>query len=220
MTPHTGQPVATAGRALGHSHAAMIMVHGRNAAPRDILELSSAFERPELTYLAPAAAGNTWYPHGFMADTESNEPWLSSALGVLRGLVDRVVAEGVRLEHLILLGFSQGGCLTAEFAIRNPARYGGVVVYSGGLIGPTGTTWERSGSFEGTPVFLGCSDVDGHIPKRRVDESAEVFREMGAEVTDRIYPGMGHMVNEDEIEFTRELMDRILADRPEQPDRG
>jgi predicted esterase len=214
MPPHTGQPVASAGLPLGKSHAVMIMVHGRNAAPRNILELTGAFDRPGFTYLAPAAAGNTWYPHSFLAEKDSNEPGLSSGLRVLEKLVEEVVAKGIRREHVVLLGFSQGACLTAEFAARNAARYGGVIVYSGGLIGPPGTTWDLPGSFDGAPVFLGCSDVDGHVPRWRVEESAGVFRRMGAEVTERIYPGMGHLVNDDEIRFTRELIDGILADRP------
>lgn len=214
MGPHAEQPVATAGKPLGESHAAMIMVHGRNAAPGNILDLCPVLDRPEFSYLAPAAAGNTWYPYSFMAERESNEPGLSSGLEVLRRLVHRVLDAGIRREHLVLLGFSQGACLTAEFAVRNAARYGGVIAYSGGLIGPPGTTWEYPGRFDGTPVFLGSSDVDPHIPLSRVDESAAVFGGMGAAVTRRIYPGMGHLVNDDEIAFTRELMDRILAERP------
>jgi predicted esterase len=214
MEPHARQPVATAGRPLGESHAAMILVHGRNAAPENILDLARALDRPDFSYLAPAAEGNTWYPHSFMAEREANEPGLSSGLFVLGGLVDRAVAAGVRLERLMLLGFSQGACLAAEFAARNPERYGGVIVYSGGLIGPPGTRWEYPGSFGGTPVFFGCSDIDAHVPKSRVDESAEVFERMGAAVTKRIYPGMGHLVNEDEIAFTREIMDGILRDAP------
>ncbi len=190
----------------------MIMVHGRNAGPRNILDVARVLDRPRFTFLAPAAANNTWYPFSFMAETQSNEPGLSSALAMLRALVDDVISKGIRREHIMLLGFSQGACLTTEFAVRNAARYGAVVAYSGGLIGPPGTKWNNEGSFAGTPVFFGCSDVDAHIPKERVDESAEVFTRMGAIVTKRLYPGMGHMVNDDEIVFTRVLMDSILAE--------
>jgi predicted esterase len=214
MTLHAGQPVLAAGRPLGESHAVMVMIHGRNAGPRNILDLVPALGRPEFTYLAPAAANGTWYPYSFLADRESNEPWLSSALERLDTLVGEVLERGIRSEHVVLLGFSQGACLTSEFAVRNARRYGGIVAYSGGLIGPPGTTWETPGAFEGTPAFLGCSDVDPHIPEPRVHESAAVFERMGADVTVRIYPGMGHLVNEDELEFTRGLMDAILADRP------
>jgi predicted esterase len=188
----------------------MIMVHGRNAAPRNILDLVALFERPDFTYLAPAAAGNTWYPFSFMVEQEQNEPGLSSGLWVLEHLVDEVVRQGIRRNRVVLLGFSQGACLTGEFAVRHADRYGGVILHSGGLIGPPGTTWEHPGSFDGTPIFLGCSDVDAHVPKTRVDESASVFARMGASVTERIYPGMGHLVNEDEIAFTRALMNDIL----------
>jgi len=192
----------------------MIMVHGRSATPANILDLVPRLDRSGFTYLAPAAAGNTWYPYSFMADTAKNEPGLSSGLQVLERLVTDVVARGIRKDHIVLLGFSQGACLTAEFAVRHADRYGGVVIYSGGLIGPPGATWNESGSFGGTPVFLGCSDVDAHVPKPRVDESAAVFQRMRAAVTERIYPGMGHLVNDDEIRFGQALMDTILASPP------
>jgi predicted esterase len=192
----------------------MIMVHGRNAAPRNILDLAPLFGRPDFTYLAPAAAGNTWYPFSFLVDKEKNEPGLSSGLWVLEHLVADVVRQGIRRDRVLLLGFSQGACLTAEFAVRHADRYGGVILYSGGLIGPPGTTWEYTGSFNGTPVFLGCSDADAHVPKPRVDESAAVFTRMGASITERIYPEMGHLVNEDEIAFTRALMNDILPLQP------
>jgi predicted esterase len=191
----------------------MILVHGRNAAPRNILDVAAALDRPGFTLLAPAAAGGTWYPHGFMADTASNEPGLSSGLRVLDRIVRSVADAGVHREHVMLLGFSQGACLTAEFAVRHAGRFGGVILFSGGLIGPPGTAWEYPGSFEGSPVFLGCSDIDGHVPKRRVDESAAVFERMGAAVIERIYPGMGHIVNDDELAFARSLMEEILARR-------
>ena len=209
MKPHAGQPLASAGAPLGKSPVALILVHGRNAAPANILSLVPSFERPDLTYLAPAAAGGTWYPLSFMAEKEKNEPGLSSGLWVLDQLLGHIVSAGIRKDRIVLLGFSQGACLTAEFAASHADRYGGVVLYSGGLIGPPGTTWNYSGSFGGTPVFLGCSDVDAHVPKTRVDESAAVFQRMGATVTERIYPGMGHLVNDEELGFTRTLLEHI-----------
>lgn len=213
MRPHAGQPLVTEGAPLGKSAVVVIMVHGRNAAPRNILSLVPSFGHPDITYLAPTAAGGTWYPLSFMADKEKNEPGLSSALGVLEQLVQHVVRSGIGKDGIVLLGFSQGACLTSEFAASHADRYGGVVLYSGGLIGPPGTSWNYSGSFGGTPVFLGCSDVDAHVPKTRVDESAAVFERMGATVSERIYPGMGHLVNEDEIAFTRTLLDGITGAR-------
>jgi len=209
--PHQGQRVAAAGTPLGQSQAVMIMIHGRNAAPENILDLCGALDRPGFTYLAPAAASRTWYPYSFLADRDRNEPHLGSALRAVAELVDQVLSRGIERSHLILLGFSQGACLVSEFAARHPGRYGGVVAFSGGLIGPPGTTWDLEGSFEGTPAFFGCSDVDTHVPKERVDESAAVFTRMGASVTKRIYPGMGHLVNADEIAFAQSLMDRVLA---------
>jgi predicted esterase len=206
MEPHAGQPVLTLGPGLESSRAAMIMIHGRNAGPRNILDLAGVLHHPDFTYLAPAAAGGTWYPFSFLAETTRNEPGLSSGLWVINRLVQDIVAKGIPRRRIILLGFSQGACLSSEYAVRHAERLGGLVAYSGGLIGPPGTVWDHPGTFDGTPVFLGCSDVDAHVPKARVDESAAVFSRMGAAVTERIYPGMGHQVNEDELEFTRELM--------------
>ena len=209
MTSHEGEPVATAGRPLGEGSAAMILVHGRGGTPRDMLSLADELAHPAFTYLAPAAAGNTWYPNSFMAEVTSNEPGISSGLAVLDGLVNHVVAAGVPPERLVLAGFSQGACLMLEFTVRHAARYGGVIAFSGGLIGPRGTSWPPDGDFGGTPVFLGCSDVDGHVPKDRVEESAEVFTRMGAVVELRLYPGMGHLINEDELAFARSIVEAV-----------
>jgi predicted esterase len=191
--------------------AAMIMVHGRGAGPRNILDLVPVLDRPGFTYLAPAAQGGTWYPHSFLMDMARNEPGISSGMSVLDQLVRELETRGIRRSRTILLGFSQGACLASEFAARHASRYGGLIAFSGGLIGPPGTPRTYAGSLEGTPVFLGCSDIDPHIPKARVDESAAVFERMGAAVTTRIYPGMGHEVNDDEIAFARVLMDAVLA---------
>lgn len=207
--PHAGQPLVEAGVPLGKAPAAVIMVHGRGASPSNMLDLVPWLRHPALTYLAPAAASHTWYPNSFMSPIASNEPNLSSALGVIASLVARVEAAGIPQSRIVLLGFSQGACLSGEFAVRHASRLGGVVMLSGGLIGPPGTRWELEGQFDGTPVFLGCSDVDAHIPKERVLESAEVFTRMGAEVTTRIYPGMGHLVNDDEADFVRRLLDGV-----------
>jgi len=198
--------VVERGRPLGQAAAAMILTHGRGARPENILELADALSHPEFSYLAPAAADNTWYPYSFMAEIASNEPGISSGLSVIDGLVERVTGAGIPRERVILAGFSQGACLMATYAVRHPARYGGILVFSGGLIGPPGTSWSHQGDFEGTPVFLGCSDVDGHVPRERVSESREVFRAMGASVEERIYPGMGHLINEDEITFARSIV--------------
>jgi predicted esterase len=144
-----------------------------------------------------------------MADIAKNEPHLSSALSVLAALVEQVESAGIARDRIVMLGFSQGACLTTEFAIRNASRFGGIVAFSGGAIGPPGTTWNESGRFDGTPVFFGCSDVDAHVPADRVRESAEVCARMGAEVATRIYPGMGHLVNDDEIAWAQALFERL-----------
>jgi predicted esterase len=201
--PHDGQPIHTAGPPLGQSPIAVILVHGRGASPANILELASRVGRTDITYLAPAAAGHTWYPKPFLADVALNEPYLSSALSTIGALVARAEAAGIARSRIVLGGFSQGACLSAEFAIRHASRFGAVAVFSGGAIGPPGTTWNRPGSFDGTPVFLGCSDRDSHIPATRVDETAAVFSRMGAEVTKRLYPNMGHLVIDDEIDWLR-----------------
>lgn len=200
-----------AGAALGQAPAAVIMVHGRNAGPANILDLAMRFERPNLAYLAPAAAGGTWYPYSFMADIASNEPGISSGIAVLKALVTHVEDAGIPKARIVLAGFSQGACLTSEFAIRHASRFGGVLVFTGGAIGPAGTTWNSEGDFGGTPVFLGCSDRDAHVPESRARETADVFRRLGADVTLRIYPGMGHVVNDDEIAFARSVLDTVSS---------
>ena len=217
---HAGQRVVGAGAPLGQSGAVVVLLHGRGASPEDILGLAAELDRPSLTYLAPAAAGGTWYPLSFLSETASNEPNLSSALDVIGRLVQDLVGRGVPAERIVLGGFSQGACLASEFAVRHARRYGGVLVFSGGLIGPPGTTWDYPGSFSGTPVFLGCSDVDAHIPKARVDETADVFSRMGAQVTKRIYPGMGHLIVADELAAARAILDGLagepVADLPDE----
>ncbi len=209
--PHAGQPVEVRGEPLRSSRAAVILIHGRNAGPANILELAEALAYPQVSYLAPAAGGGTWYPDSFMAEIARNEPGITSGLAAIDRLVGQVLGKGIPKRRIVLLGFSQGACLSSTYAVRHPARFGGVVAFSGGLIGPPGTQWNETGSFDGTPVFLGCSDVDAHVPKERVDESAAVFRRMGATVTERIYPGMGHLVNEEEIGFTRKLLEEVAG---------
>ena len=210
MPPHAGQPILRAGAAPDAARAAMIMIHGRNAGPANILDLVPVLDRPEFLYVAPAAAGGTWYPLSFMAPREKNEPGISSGLAVIESLVSDLMAVFAP-QQIMLLGFSQGACLTSEFSIRHPRRYGGVMVLSGGLIGPPGTSWDTvTTSLDGTPVFLGCSDVDSHIPAERVLESDAVFRRLGAAVTRKLYPGMGHTVIGDEIEQVQRVMDAVL----------
>ena len=207
-SPHKEMPVLEAGEKLGKARAAMILAHGRGATAADIMTIAAEVIHPGFAYLAPQAAGNAWYPNPFTAPIESNEPYLSSALEVLETLLARV-AETIPAERVILLGFSQGACLTLEFAARHARRFGGVIGLSGGMIGPDGTPRDYPSDFEGTPAFLGCSDVDPHIRKDRVLEAAGVYKRMGAQVTARLYPGMGHTVNQDEIESVRAIVEAI-----------
>ena len=204
--PHQGQPILTAGEPLDRAQAAMIMVHGRGATGESILTLADELAQPGFIYLAPQAAGDTWYPNSFLASIPSNEPGISSGLAVIAGLLDYLAEAGIPAERTMFLGFSQGACLSLEFTARHARRYGGVAGLSGGLIGPDGTLRDYAGSLAGTPIFLGCSDVDFHIPKARVEHSAEVLQRLGGDVTTRLYPGMGHLVNQDEINFVRKLM--------------
>ena len=186
----------------------MILVHGRGASAADIMNVGSELTHAGFAYLAPEAAGHAWYPNPFTAPIETNEPYLSSALGLLESLV-ATVTERVPHERLILLGFSQGACLMLEFAARHSRRYGGLVAFSGGLIGPDGVRRDYPGSFQGTPAFIGCSDVDPHIRKERVIEAGEVLKRMGANVTVRLYPNMAHTVNADEIHSAAQVVEAV-----------
>ena len=207
--PHHGQPVLTSGEPFETAHASMIFVHGRNADAASILELTREIGQPGFAYLAPQAAGNAWYPYSFLTPIAENEPYLSSALNVIETTLAHLTAAGIPPERTMLLGFSQGACLTLEFVARHAQRYGGAVGLSGGLIGPEGTPRDYAGSLAGTPIFLGCSDMDFHIPKARVQHSTEVLRRIGGDVTERLYPGMGHTVNHDEIKLVREMMTNL-----------
>lgn len=204
--PHRGQPVLHGGAPIESARLAVICIHGRGASAEDILGLASELRTTDVAYLAPQAAGGSWYPFSFLAPIAQNEPGLSSALGIIDALIDALNQQGIPTDRVALLGFSQGACLSLEYAARHAARYAAIAGLSGGLIGPPGTPRAYDGAFNGTPVFLGCSDIDPHIPVERVRESAEVFRRMGASVDERIYPRMGHTVNRDELEAVRALV--------------
>jgi predicted esterase len=207
--PHRGQPVQRRGPEATAARLTVILVHGRNAAAANILATASEIGMPaDVALVAPQAAGNTWYPLSFLSEIEKNEPFLSSALGVLEQVVDDLEGRGIPASRIALLGFSQGACLTLEFAARHARRYAAIVGLSGGLIGPPGTPRTYPGAFDDTPIFLGCSDVDAHVPLERVRESADVFRRMGAAVDMRIYPQMGHLVNRDEMDAVQALLRR------------
>ena len=203
--------VRRAGVALTDARAAMVMVHGRGATAESILTLTEVLDVPGFAFLAPQAGGNTWYPNSFLAPIASNEPGITSGLTAIRQVMATIKSAGIPPERTMLLGFSQGACLSLEYSARNAMRYGGIACLSGGLIGPDGTSREYPGSYDGTPAFLGCSDVDGHIPATRVTESGEVLKRMGANTTVKLYPGMGHLVNEDEIAHVRAMMESVAG---------
>jgi phospholipase/carboxylesterase len=198
MHQHT-KNIRLAGTSLQEASKAMIMVHGRGATSEGILSLSDHLKVKGFALLAPQANQRTWYPFSFMAPKEDNEPGLSTGLEVLKEIVEDVKAAGIDAENIYFLGFSQGACLMSEFVARNAERFGGVFILSGGLIGKNLDTSNYSGDFEGTPIFLGCSDVDPHIPLARVEESVEIFKEMGAKMTVKLYPNGPHTIYEDEI---------------------
>lgn len=208
---HRAETTLVTGASRERAKAAAILIHGRGATPESMLPLAEAFALGDICYLAPRATGNTWYPQSFLAPIEANEPWLSSALSVIGALVERLEGEGFDASRIAIVGFSQGACLASEFAARNARRYGAVIALTGGLIGPTGTPRDYSGSLDGTSVFLGSSDVDPHVPLERIEETENVLTRLGAKVDKRIYPGMGHSVNEDEVEAVRALLKAMAA---------
>ncbi|HVS01404.1 MAG TPA: dienelactone hydrolase family protein [Thermoanaerobaculia bacterium] len=212
--PHRDQPVLTAGRPLAEARAAMILLHGRGADGEDMLGLARHLHHPELAYLAPEAAGRTWYPERFTAPREANEPWLGSALARVGALVEEIAAAGVPTEHQILLGFSQGACLACDLVARHPRRYGGLAALTGGLIGPPGTAFEDlTGDLAGTPAYLAGGDPDPHVPWSRVEETAEALRRLGAEVTVRRFPGLGHTVHPAQIAVVRRMVENLVPGR-------
>src|SRR6478736_5279478 len=204
--PHAAQKPLWRGPAPSAARLAVMLVHGRGGSASEMLTLGDELGFSDIAWVAPQAAGHTWYPHSFLAPIEQNEPGISSGLRVLAGLVAELGRAGVPASRVGVLGFSQGACLSLEFAARHADRYAAVVGLSGGLIGPPGTPRDYVGSLSGTPVFLGCSDIDPHIPVERVRESGTVFRRLNATVDERIYPRMGHTINEDELEAVRALL--------------
>lgn len=203
--------IAASGAPLVQARAAAVLLHGRGGSAEDMLALADEFGQTDIAYLAPQAPGHTWYPYSFLAPLQQNEPHLSRALGTVGAVLDRLAREGFAAERVALIGFSQGGCLMLEYVARNAKRYGAVAALSAGLIGPLGLPRDYAGSLSGTPVFLGCSDVDSHIPLARVHESRDVLEKLGGAVTERIYPGMGHTVNADEVAHVVKLLAGIAA---------
>jgi len=211
--PHAGQPVRRQGPVAAQARIAVVLVHGRGDSASDILTLADAFDLPDVMWLAPQAAGNTWYPYSFLAPIDENQPGLDSGLLVIDDLVRMLEQESIAAARVVLMGFSQGACLAQEYAARHARRYRAIVGLSGGLIGPPGTPRDYAGSLGGTPVFLGTSDPDPHIPFERVLETEAVLTRMGAKVEVRRYEGMGHTINDEEVGVCSEMLVEMVNDQ-------
>lgn len=196
---HNPENVFTEGVDINQAEKVVIAIHGRGASAQSILSLSTYFELPNLHWIAPQATNNTWYPYSFMESREKNEPWLSSALNLLDAIVDKVKASGFKDDQIVFLGFSQGACLASEYVASRARKFGGLIAFSGGLIGPKIDHLLYQGNLDGMSVFMGCSDYDFHIPESRVHDSADMLTSLGANVEAIIYPNMGHTIIEDEI---------------------
>lgn len=206
--PHRGQPIESAGAPPQVAETAVVMLHGRGSTAQSILALIDEFLQHGVMYLAPQAAHNSWYPRSGYAPLEDNEPWFSSALDHVARAIDVAADTGISPEQTLLLGFSQGGCLASEFVARNPRQYGGLVVLSGSLLGEE-TREEYEGSINGTPVFLGCSSDDPYVAAEQVNDSAELFERLGGDVTSKLYDGLGHAINDDEIQTINTFIERL-----------
>lgn len=199
------------GPAVQDASGVLVMLHGRGANAESILELHRALGVQSLAAVAPQATGNSWYPYSFLARTESNQPHLDSALARVEAVVVELLTAGANTERIAVLGFSQGACLACEFVARHPRRYGALIAFTGGLIGPEGTPRGYEGSLQGTPIFLGSSDPDPHVPFARVRETKTVFEQMGASVQLRRYPGMPHTISDEELDAAREILLSMTA---------
>lgn len=210
MNIHAGQRVEYFGAPIDSASRVAVVVHGRSQSPEWMHEFlidrldHRVLER--VAFVAPAAADNTWYPGGFMQDFEANEPHLTFALERVDQVVDELATADRDRSDLVLIGFSQGACLLAEYVARNPGRYGGVALLTGGLIGPPGTTWD-GGSLDGTPIVMGTSDVDEWVPIARAETTRDVLAGRGANVSWTVYEGMDHIINDDEVRRVAELLE-------------
>lgn len=209
--PHRDGPVRQFGKPLAEASGAIILLHGRGGSAEDILSLAHELYFPELVYLAPQAAGNTWYPNSFLAPVAQNEPWLTSALRKLETTLQMATGAGISADRIVIGGFSQGACLATEFVARHPQRYAGLIAFTGGLIGPPGADLTHTGDLAGTPAFFGSGDPDPHVPWQRVQQSATVLKDMGAAVTTQRYPNRPHTISSEEIDFAKRFIQHAYA---------
>ena len=207
--PHLDQPVDYLGTPLHQARAVVIALHGRGGDPGSILDVARRIATGGLAWVAPAAQENSWYPRDFLAPLEDNEPALTWTLERIATLVDEAAGHGLGAGRVVLLGFSQGACAAAEYAVRNARRYGGLILFSGGLMGPPGTQWDRSGGFDGMPALVGGAREDPQVAMQRLIETRDRLRSMGAAVTDHFYPGAGHAVSDVEVDAARAVLERL-----------
>lgn len=210
--PHAGHPVYTAGPDPERAASTLVLLHGRGSSAQSMLSLYEQLGLDDIAALAPQAALNTWYPHSFLAPIEANQPHLDSALKRVDALIEDLLSRGIKSERIAIMGFSQGACLTSEYIARHPRRYGAAMILTGGLIGSPGTPRNYPGALQDTPVFIGASDPDPHVPWQRIQETAQVLQSLGAKVDLRRYPGMPHTVNDDEVVACRALLEQISRD--------
>jgi predicted esterase len=204
--PHANQPVLHTGTPIAEAKGAVVLLHGRGATAEDILNLAPPLHVPGLAYIAPQAAGRTWYPNSFMAPRDSNEPYVTSALATIAGIVSDLESQGITRDRIVIAGFSQGACLSTEFVASNPARYAGLIAFTGGLIGPPDTDLTHTGNLAGTPALLLSGDPDPHVPWQRVEASAAELERMGAQVTTRRYPNRPHTISGEELKLAHQLI--------------
>jgi phospholipase/carboxylesterase len=209
---HRDQRVLHFGVPLDQAAGAVILLHGRGGSAEDILSLAGEIYHPQLAYLAPQAAGHSWYPNSFLAPIAQNEPWLTSALAKVGATVQLAEDAGVATGRIVIGGFSQGACLSTEFVARHPARYAGLIAFTGGLIGPPDADLLHSGNLQGMPAFLGSGDPDPHVPWSRVEQSAKILQGMNASVTLRRYRGRPHTISPEELDFARRLIQDTFRD--------
>ncbi len=209
--PHANQPVLHAGTPIAEAKGAVVLLHGRGATAEDILNLAPPLHVPGLAYLAPQAANRTWYPNSFMAPRESNEPYVTSALATIASIVADLESQGITRDRIVIAGFSQGACLSTEFVASNPARYAGLIAFTGGLIGPPDTDLTHTGNLTGTPALLLSGDPDPHVPWQRVQATATELQRMGAEVKTRRYPNRPHTISGEELTLARKLLEAAFA---------
>lgn len=198
--------IFSAGKNIRDAGKVLIMLHGRGGSAEDFLSLAPYFSLEDYALLAPQATNNTWYPYSFLAPPLQNEPWLSSALSLLKEIVNDVKLQKISEENIYFLGFSQGACLMLEFVTRNASKFGGVAAFTGGLIGDKIYREKYKGNFNHTPIFIGSSNPDMHVPVERVYATTNILRELGADVTEKLYDNMGHTINEDEIEMVKKII--------------